>query len=247
MNSKEDRFMKNLYRKAEKKLKEIDILTQKDEEDIIKLIGYAILVYDIDKEYKQAERLVVTAVANMVTKEDDYITEFLEDGLLEMLNEVCDFYDFELLDYQKEKIIKEAYKGLDFYQRKDKHMNFLENKMKMLAKQILKQNKQGLKETKRTPLNKNKALIRAIRNLFKAQDTKIQRLFVSEITRIRNNVFIRENKGKLVIYNSVLERNTCEECKQLDGSVFLAEEALDLIPQHANCKCYWTLATGQEL
>jgi len=44
---------------------------------------------------------------------------------------------------------------------------------------------------------------------------------------------------KRVVYNSVLEPNTCGVCESLHGTVFDIDSAPDL-PLHVNCKCFFT-------
>jgi len=244
--NKEEKFMRGLYESAYNDIKDLKVDIDRDKEEIMKLIGYATMIYDLDKDCKDAEKFITVAVINMLTKEDNELDEFFEDGFLNYLNEVCDFYGFELLEEQKIDIIKESFKDKNYIDRKKDHIDFLKVKLLLIAKKVSTQNKVSKKDDKKK-VNKNKLIGTMIAGAFATHVYKMRRLYISEITRIRNNVYLEFNKGQHVQYNSVLEKNTCADCESMHGAIFKTEEAYDIIPQHANCKCYWTTLEGKEI
>ena len=71
-------------------------------------------------------------------------------------------------------------------------------------------------------------------------------ILISELSRIANDIFIHCNKNKKFMYCSVLEERTCGDCESMHGTIWNAEEARDLIPQHNFCKCYFLVLNEQE-
>lgn len=77
---------------------------------------------------------------------------------------------------------------------------------------------------------------------FNVAASNSKRLLDTEIPRNINNAEMEVYKDadiKKVMYNSVLEKNTCSICRSLHGIIFEIDNAPSL-PLHANCKCYYT-------
>lgn len=239
--NKEQQFMEKLYEESYKELEKFKIARDKTKAEIFQLIGYAIVAYGSNIKSTKAKRYIITAVLNMLTKDEKEIDEFLETQLMLNADRICDFYGYKLSKKEKQDIINKAFVGLTYKDRKKQHAENIKNRTyKLLLGLIL-----GKITLEKTQHNK-KAFNKLMDKEFQSYVKKMERIFISETTRIRNNIFLRENRGKKVRYCSVLEKNTCADCRDLDGEIFLAEEVEDLIPQHSNCKCYFEVVENQE-
>ena len=229
MNDKEiERFMRGVYDNAYKKLEDTKSHANVNKDEILKLIGYALILFDMKKNYKKAERFIAVPVVDMLNEERDEFIEALETGLYETLDEMCDFYGYKISDNKKKEIVDKAFKGLTYKERNKNNSTFFKNRLIKLISEICR----GKVETNQV---KDK-----VEKEFKTHLFKEMRLYISEVTRVASLAFLIENYNKKVQYNSVLERNTCADCRDLDGQIFYAREALDILPMHSNCKCYWT-------
>lgn len=72
------------------------------------------------------------------------------------------------------------------------------------------------------------------------------RLVVTETTLMTNNgvaLAYKDMNFTILIYVSVLEKNTCKHCSELDGTEYIlkdvVEERIPHIPAHPHCKCTW--------
>lgn len=241
--NREQQFMEKLYEESYKELEKFKIARDKTKKEIYKLIGYAIVAYGSNIKSTKAKRYIITAVLNMLTKDEKEIDEFLKVQLMANADKICDFYGYKLSKKEKQAIIDKTFIGLTYQDRKKQHAANMRNKTHKLLLSLIA----GKITLEKTAHNK-KAFSKLMDKEFQSYIKKMERIFATETTRIRNNIFLRENRGKKVRYCSVLEKNTCNDCRDLDGEIFLAEEVEDLIPMHSNCLCYWvTVENGEEL
>ncbi|MGN7942853.1 minor capsid protein [Metabacillus sp. 22489] len=67
------------------------------------------------------------------------------------------------------------------------------------------------------------------------QETEVSRLLSSTMDKI-----YKDNKISQVVYQSVLEKNTCGECAALHDEVFYLDDPFrPIIPRHSKCKCFY--------
>lgn len=232
--NKEQQFMESLYEECYKELDGFEVARNKTKNEIFQLIGYAIVSYGSNIKGLKSKRYIITSVLNMLTKDKEEVEEFLKTQLMINADKVCDFYGYKLSKREKQEVINRVFAGLTYKDRKRQHDEVLKNKTHRLLFSLII----GKVTLDKTQHNK-KAFTKLTDKVFNSYVKSINGILISEITRIRNDIFLRENKGKRVRYCSVLERNTCADCSDLDGEVFLADEVEDLIPQHRSCKCYW--------
>ena len=229
-SSKEiQKFMENVYKKAEKELENYTKQMNKTDKEIRKLMECANFIYKIDtssRDFNEAERFIVIAVLNMLSKDDDWIERFIEEYFDGELQLMLEFYGYFLEETERKEIINRTFKGKNYKQRiKDNQKKINENIEKKIKIYIKKRNSM-------------KNLDLWLRLGRKISFDKAKSLLISELNRILNDAFIRCNKNKKFIYNSVLEKNTCADCASMHGTILTAEQAYGLIPQHSNCKCY---------
>lgn len=232
--NREQEFMESLYEESYKEIEKFEIARDKTKNEIFQLIGYAIVTYGEKIKSRKAKRYIVTSVLNMLTKDDKEVDEFLKAQLMLNADKVCNFYGYNLSQKEKQKIVNKAFVGLTYKDRKKQYDANRKNRThKIILGLIL--GKITLEKTK----HNKKALNILMDKEFKSYCKKIKAAIISETTRIRNDIFLSQNKGKKVQYCSILEKNTCADCRDLDGEIFIADEVYDLIPMHVNCKCYW--------
>ncbi|MBZ9688394.1 minor capsid protein [Clostridium estertheticum] len=83
---------------------------------------------------------------------------------------------------------------------------------------------------------------KAIDKDFKDGVNVSNRLIDNEVSRIFNMALIevyKEMGVERVMYNSVLDINTCSECASNHGEVFNIDDAIDL-PLHVRCNCFYS-------
>ena len=69
-----------------------------------------------------------------------------------------------------------------------------------------------------------------------------KRLIRTELVKYYVNTTIQRYKDagiKEVVYHAVMDKRTCEECKEKNGKVFPIDSN-KLPPTHPNCRCYVT-------
>lgn len=234
--NKEQKFMESLYDESYEEIKKFEISRDKTKNEIFQLIGYAIVTYGNKIKSIKAKRYIVTAVLNMLTKDDEEVDGFLKAQLMLNADKICNFYGYKLSQKEKQEIVDKTFLGLTYKDRKKQHDENRKHKThKLLIGLIL--GKITLEKTK----HNKKAFNVLMDKEFKSYVNKMKSIIISETTRIRNDIYLHQNKGKKVRYCSILEKNTCADCRDLDGEIFLAEEVYDWIPQHSNCKCYWVV------
>ena len=227
---KQQQFMESLYADTYKEIKNFEEARGKTKNEIYQLISYAIVTYGSKIKSVKAKKYIITSVLNMLTKDEKEVEEFVEKQLMINANKVCDFHGYKLTKKEKQKIVDKVYLGLTYKDRKKQNDENLNKKTHRVLLLLI-----GGKLIKDSNVI-NKLLDKE----FKSYTNKVKSIVISETTRISNDLFLYKNKGKMVQYCSILEKNTCADCRDLDGEIFPAEEVYDLIPMHSNCKCYWT-------
>lgn len=239
--TKEEKFMKKLYEECYEDIKKFEVARNSTKNEIYGLIGYAITKYQNKLNTLKAKKYIINAVLMLLTKDKEDSDKFIEEKLSENVDKICKFYGYKLTEKEKKDVVNKAFAGLSYKERKDSHDGSLKkNTCKWLLALIL-----GKITFNKVARNK-KSFDILIGKEFEHYSKRIAGILISEITRIRNDIFLNKNKGKKVRYCSVLEKNTCADCADLDGEIFNADEALDIIPQHNRCKCYWTVVEGGE-
>ncbi|MDY5098787.1 MULTISPECIES: phage minor head protein [Clostridia] len=234
--NREQKFMESIYDESYEEIKKFEVARDNTKNEIFQLIGYAIITYGNKIKSIRAKRYIVTSVLSMLAKDDKEVDEFLNTQLMLNADKVCGFYGYKLSQKEKQEIVDKAFIGLTYKDRKKQHDESRKNKIhKLLIGLIL--GKITLEKTK----HNKKAFNKLMDKEFKSYINKMKNIIISETTRIRNDIYLYQNKGKKVQYCSILEKNTCADCRDLDGEIFLAEEVYDLIPMHTNCKCYWVV------
>lgn len=225
-------FMENVYKKAEKELEKYMNQMNKTDKEIRKLMEYANFIYEIDKSsrsFYEAERFVVIAVLNMISKDDEWLERFFEEYFDGSLKEMLEFYGYFIEKTERKEIINKVFKNYNYKER-------IKRNQKKINQRIEKQLKIYIK--KKYAIKNLDSWLRFGR---KSSFEKAKALLVSELSRILNLAFVYCNKNKRFIYNSVLEKNTCADCRDMHGTILTAEQARDIIPQHTRCKCYLEL------
>ena len=226
------KFMEKVYSKAEEEIKEYMYQMNKTDEEIRKLMECANFIYEIDKssrEFDEAERFIVIAVLNMISKDDEWIERFIEEYFDGSLKEMLEFYGYFIDEDDRKAIINRTFKGFNYKQR-------IKKNQKAINKRIENRIKTSIRRK-----NSLKNIEHWLRGSRRMSFKRAKELLVSELSRIFSDAFIQINKDQILIYNSVLEENTCADCKDMHGTLFKAKDAKDIIPQHTNCKCYWEI------
>ena len=239
---KEQLFYENLYNEAYEEIKEFEIARDKTKDEILKLIGYAIIIYGSKIQSIKAKKYITTSVISMLIKDAEEVEEFLEKQLMSNADKICEFYGYKLSKKEKQKIVNRLFVGLTYKDRKRQDDEVLKKKThKLLFALIL-----GKITLSKTQHNK-KAFDKLMEKEYKTYKGKIAGILISEITRVNSDITLSNFRNKRVQYCSVLEKNTCADCRDMDGEIFRVEEAYDLIPQHRNCKCYFVSIEGDEI
>lgn len=224
-------LIKSVYRDLNLVLEDLDNVNNENKDFILKEIGILLLTYKIINGVLNLSNSELLKVKKEIFKIIDNL--FYDDILknIEMINSSLELTSDKLEQYYSEKlntdVINVKFRNKDFKERHIKNSNEVKNRLKNT---IFKFIKGGIKI----------GLIKSsVDKIYKMHRYNIDRLIKTENNRVLNKLFLELNKDKRFKYCSVLEKNTCADCKSLDGQIFTYEEALDLIPQHSNCLCYW--------
>lgn len=224
-----NKFMKKAYDKAEQELKKYLKKMNKTDSEIRELMETANFAYQIEKtskDYKSAERFIITAVLSMLNKEDEWLENLIDNFFDEMFDEILEYFGYFVDNEEKKQILKRKYEGKTYNQRIKINMTKINNRTKSRLKTAFERKKLhniNLWLTQRQKMSKKRA----------------RGILISEFSRIANDIFIHCNKDKKFMYCSVLEERTCSDCESMHGTILSAEEARDIIPQHNFCKCYF--------
>ncbi|MGL5329356.1 MAG: hypothetical protein ACRDD7_08810 [Peptostreptococcaceae bacterium] len=232
--NKEQLFLEKLYDDCYEDIKRFETARNKTKDEIYRLIGYSILVNGTKIKNRKIRKEIVNEVLDNLEKDNKAVLLFLSGKLMDNMNTLCDFYGYKLSEKEKQEIIDKAFVGLTYKDRKKQHDEVRKGKIyKTLIALII-----GKITLDKVSHNK-KSFKAIVDKYFKSYVKNIEGILITETSRIRNEVFLMMNKGKKVQYCSVLEKNTCADCRDMDGIVMLADECYDIIPQHSRCKCYF--------
>lgn len=229
MNQRE--LIENIYKDLEDVIEESNNVNDENEESILKELALLLLYFNVSNNKLQLSNIEILKIKNKIFKiiddifddEIEYIIDKMSNSLISTAHSVESYYGRKV----KDDFVNSKFKNKTFKERHSQNSTEVKNKLKSTVFKFIKG---GIA----IGLIKN-----SIDKIYKIHKYNVIRLLKTEINRVQNRLFLELNKNKKFRYCSVFERNTCADCKSLDGHIFNYDEALDLIPQHSNCLCYW--------
>lgn len=224
-------FIEKIYKDLEDVIEKSNNVNDENEERILKELALLMLYFNVSNNKLQLSNIQIMKIKNKIFKLiDDIFDDEIEDIIEKMSNSLIST-THKVERYYGGKVnadfVNSKFKNKTFKERHSQNSTEIKNKLKSTVFKFIKG---GIAI----------ALIKSsIDKIYKIHKYNIIRLLKTEINRVQNRLFLELNKNKKFRYCSVFERNTCADCKSLDGHIFNYDEALDLIPQHPNCLCYW--------
>lgn len=224
-------LIEKIYKDLEDVIEESNNVNYENEERILKELALLMLYFNVSNNKLQLSNMQIMKIKNKIFKLiDDIFDDEIED-IIEKMSSSLVSTAHKVERYYGEKVnddfVNSKFKNKTFKERHSQNSTEVKNKLKSTVFKFIKG---GIA----IGLIKN-----SIDKIYKIHKYNIIRLLKTEINRVQNRLFLELNKNKKFRYCSVFERNTCADCKSLDGHIFNYKEALDLIPQHSNCLCYW--------
>lgn len=231
-------LIENIYKDLEDVIEESNNVNDENEESILKELALLLLYFNVSNNRLQLSNIQILKIKNKIFKiiddifddEIEYTIEKMSNSLISTTHSVESYYGRKVND----DFVNAKFKNKTFKERHSQNSTEVKNKLKSTVFKFIKGGIAiGLIKT-------------SIDKIYKIHKYNVIRLLKTEINRVQNRLFLELNKNKKFRYCSVFERNTCADCKSLDGHIFNYDEALDLIPQHSNCLCYWEVVENRE-
>lgn len=245
-DDEEVKFMDSLYHNP--KYDEIKKENDKDNKIILAFISALLLDYTIEKEklklsttqkaiaYKKVVDLINKLFGIQIKLQSLKVTEILKESLKSLQN-----FRFEqtssvwkLSQTEIKKILDVIIEGKNYSDR------IYDNKNKV-AKLLKKQTKDLIDG--KISVNEVKEIVQEKFNL---NDSDTERLVENEISRVcraADEQYFKDNIGSIkeLVYNSVLDTNTCQKCADSNGTTYEVDEDRPSLPRHTRCKCFYTI------
>lgn len=219
-------FIKSLYDDATEQLKEVYKKQKKNKDDLLNLIAFIMLTYQISNNVMSLSSLEKANLNNrflgLITKISKGQSTLIKDVITTILTDTVkrtnNFYggSFELKDI--EKIINKKFKGEYFTNRILKNENDIAKKLYSETRKFV----QG-----ETDVNTIKSHIDKTVN----EDAyNVRRLAESEINRSENDTFItiaKESGVKKIIRHEILDDRICLDCEAIAEQIFDIDNAPD--------------------
>lgn len=219
-------FIKSLYDEATEQIKEIYKEQKKNKDDILNLIAFIMLNYNISDNVMSLSSLeknnckkkflgLITKISkNQSTLTKDIITTILIDTVKRTNN----FYggNFELNNIKK--IVDKKFKGEHFTKRILKNENDIAEKL---------YNETNLFVKGEVDVN---AIKDKVDKTVNANAYNVRRLTESEVNRTENDTFItiaKENGVKKIIRHEILDDRICLDCEAIAEQIFDINNAPD--------------------
>lgn len=233
------KFMGNLYKNSDSKLKELFKHQYTMKSDIEKEIANIMYIYAIQRDLMN---MTYAEQQKEIKKLDKLIDEFykadaeMQISILYKLLEGTTKETFRFFNYNADKkeitkIVRQSYEGRHF------SANIWANEA-----ETAKYMKNQLFDFIKGKVNVNQ-ITTNITKLFNNSHYEARRLAETEVARCQSAAFDRfgEEVGiKKVKYNATL-CNTCDKCKADDGELFDFKNKPKL-PRHPFCQCYYDIA-----
>lgn len=231
-------YVESLYEETEKQLLDVYKTQNQERKKVEERIGMILLVYTVVKtmlsmgrEDQVKEEKKFNALLHSMYLACGAATVGAAYKILkEQSEKMYDFLGVKVSKKEIDKIINDSFKGKKYSER------IWDNEKKIRSVLMNEFTKFLMGKTSVNDIRKKIAWV------FKAQKYQVDRLVFTELNRVLNRVILDSYKAqgiKYVMWCSVLEKNTCADCASMHGTIFKIDEAYDLIPAHANCKCYW--------
>lgn len=245
-NSNTQAFYEDLFNMPNELLKDYLKLKLSMREDLLGYVGKLMLVYTIsdclmnlsdEEKNKELSILKDMLLINQLKKSKKEQTKAINDILKTTTRATFDYYkDYSGYTYNYknkdvEEIIKHHYKGNHFSNRVWDNEKEVNTEMYNLMKKFI-DGKINVNEIKKVI---DKKYSKSIHNTKRLVDTEVARCSNEAFTKFCEEVGVEE-----LLYNSVLENNTCDSCRQYDGKVFKFGKE-PKIPQHPSCKCFYEI------
>ena len=230
-------FVESLYNDMEKQLNDTYRQKKENRNELLKAIAMIMLTYtivdnvlslsksDYDKEYILLYKLIKKLTKGDIKQIQDNTAKILESTVKSTFN----FYSYNHNLKDVEKIINQNFKGKHFSSR-------IWSNEQEVAKKLLSQCQDFL----RGKINVNE-IEKEIKNTYNTRSYKEKRLVEKEVSRCHNEAFYKfceETGVKKLMYNSVLDSRTCEDCSQYDGNIYDYDKKIEL-NRHPMCRCYY--------
>lgn len=238
--SQEDelKFIESIYERANEQLKEVYKEQKKNRDELLKEIADIMLTYTIadlvmnltnddrNKLGKKFLDLITGCAKRQGVLTEKVITEILTNTV----DNTFKFYSYNAGLKDVEKIIKNNYKGKHFSTR-------VWDNEEEVAKYLHKQTQDFL----RGKVNVNQ-IKKFIEKAYNNNAYEVRRLVETEVNRCEDEAFkkfCRETDVKKLKRNEVMDKDTCEECAELDGKIYDLDKAPGVI--HPLCRGFNTI------
>lgn len=241
MNDDNDKqqFVEGLYSDMENQLNDVYEQKKESRDELLKVIGEILLAYTIlnnvislSKSEYNKEYILLSKLIKKHTEDDIGQTNSIVDNITKKtIDKTFNFYSYNHNFKDVEKIVNENFRGKHFSER-------VWVNEKEVAKKLNKQCQDFLKGK----INVNQ-IKKTIEKTYNTSAYNAKRLVETEVARCHSAAFDRfgqEVGVKKVRYNSILDRKTCDDCKQYDEKIYNFDKKPEL-PRHPMCRCYYDI------
>lgn len=227
------KFVKKVHENSNYTLEKSNEILTKNQTIILSEISMLLLHFNIIDDKLKLSRMDLIKTQNKLFKIiDDLINDeitglstMMDSSLNSIYDKVAQYYNYN--GNFKNNVVDAKFKKKNFKERQFKNSSEINKRLKHAISKFLK----GQIEIT--------SILNIIGKIYKTNKCNFERLLITENNRVLNIMILQLNKDKKFRYQSVLEKNTCDDCRNLNGQIFTYEEAINLIPQHSNCLCYW--------
>lgn len=236
--NKHEEFIKSLYDKSDKELRELYKLLKKNKDEVSQKIADILFKYTINDgvmDIRNVERVklyrelseTITTTTNAVGVAEIELTEKI---LILVVQDTFKFWNYNINYEDVRKIIKKNFKGKHFSTRVWENEEEVAKRLHKLTHDFL-DGKINVNQIKRD-----------LEKIFNNDAYNVKRLVETEVARCGDEAFRRfckETGVKKVRRNEVLDSIICEECKSIDGKIFDLDDAPGVV--HPLCRGFNTI------
>ena len=239
MDDKVKEFVESIYKDMEESLKEVYKQQKESRDKLLKEIAMIILTCTVlnnvlslsESDYKKKYNVLTTLIISLIRGDIKHESQRIKEILTNAVKNTFEFYSYNYNLEDVKKIIDDNFRGKHFSKR------VWENEEKV-AKTLKKQCQDFLKGK----INVNQ-IKKCIENTYNTSAYNSKRLTETEVARCHAAAFDRfckETGVKVLRYNAVLDKNTCNDCKEYHGKEYKFGEHPD-VPRHPLCRCYYDI------
>jgi len=232
-------FVEGIYSDMEEQLNDIYRQKKESRDELLQTIGMIILTYTVidavlslsESEYNSRYKLLSTLIVRLVRKDMKLEKDIARDIVTKTVKNTFKFYSYNADFKDVEKIINDNFKGKHFSDRIWNNEQNTAKKLNKLCQDFLK-----------GKINVNQ-IEKVIKETYNSSSYNAKRLVETEVSKCHSDAFIKfckETGVKRIKYNSVLDKKTCEDCKEYHGNIYnLGKEPY--VPRHPLCRCYYDI------